>query len=336
MSDRDSWSPAREISPASTPTRMAVLAVTFLIIPALAAGPLPADTIESGTDAFTSPPPLAGSPTEVTLTLPQGFFGPGSDLITPTIQLEGEDLRLHTGGSLPADTLVERTETANLTCGGTAGPINIELVALDLRSTDPIPVTFNGGPETQLWDLQVCLSSDRMNNPSEGMMTITQNCQEGGTFDSEIDVLGRFIFTRVSDGETVVLDPGPLKSFTTTGSFWVHDPMGIDALEVPGSVMVDRDCDGVFETAVQGTTNFYPGIQADPCSTCMPITDQTKTLVPTDHQAPEATHGVLLALGVAFTIPTLSQWGLILVAVLLALAGAWVLHRRRRAQAEAS
>jgi len=299
-----------------------VLAMTFLFV--LSTGAAGGDNILAGTDAFVTEP----ASTEATVPFPADHFGTGSDPFVVTIQFQGEDLKTANWNIIPADTLVERQMDANIQCGESA-QIDIELVALDLVSTTPIIVPFDGNTRTELWNVRACVS---LANPSLGTMTINHDCLDGGTFSSQLQVIPRFVFTRISDGATETWDDGTiLKDFSADG-FWVHDPMQLRAVRIPTGTVVDGDCDGSFETTLQGTTNFFPGIRPDPCMTCMPVTDVTKTLEPTPHETPDDdTHQVEPALGRIFKIPTLSGWALILVALLLALTGAWGIYRRRQA-----
>jgi hypothetical protein len=278
--------------------------------------------VDPGIDLLVTPPGtfIDFSPTPI----PADFFDPGSDPFTGTVNLLGQPFPQIP----PADTIVERLQTANVTCG-TSDTIDIELVALSLTSVQPITVTFNGGSTPEMWDVQVCVSSAV---PSTGTMTINHECPEGGTFSSVLSVVPKFVFTRLSDGALRVLDPGDTKRFTADG-FWVHDPMGLPVLTSPG-VQVDGDCDGALDAVLPGTSNFFAGIQQLPCNSCTPMTElPAKILTPTPHVAPNSEHGVEIAQGVppgVPAIPTLSALGLAGIVLLLSVAGAWALYRRRK------
>ena len=80
---------------------------------------------------------------------------------------------------------------------GTSVMVDVQIVALNLVSVEPITVTFNDGQESEEWDVQVCLSS--FPQPM-GEMTITLDEEDCGTFDSTIPILPKFTFIRRSQG----------------------------------------------------------------------------------------------------------------------------------------
>ena len=161
--------------------------------------------------------------------IPADFFGPGSDPFVGVVQLRGEPLVTHPRCPLDdlsnADTLVERLGDAVLPPEPSFDTIPIEIVELSLVSIEPITVTY-GGTNDELWDLEVDLSPSV---PSQGTMTIRKEHPNGGTFDSDFQVVPQFIFTKVSNPTEVrVLDTGLFGGgvqFFTPGIPWVyHDP----------------------------------------------------------------------------------------------------------------
>ena len=86
-----------------------------------------------------------------------------------------------------ADTIVQRKEPANVPVLPGAAMIPIELVALQLMSVNP--VDLDPGLGVDLHSLFVTLQKVRGGPASLGMMNITFNDPNGGTFDSFFDVV---------------------------------------------------------------------------------------------------------------------------------------------------
>jgi hypothetical protein len=100
------------------------------------------------------------------------------------------------------DTIVERLGIAVLPSVGSSDVIDIEIVALSLKSIDPITVTYNGGQSPELWDVDVCLSASQVT----GNMLVNKTHPDGGTFDSDLPIVPLFVFSRQSDSAERVLD----------------------------------------------------------------------------------------------------------------------------------
>ena len=169
-----------------------VLASMFLVVSGALAAPIPA-----GDDGFAVP---AGPNNFFTASIPADFFEPGSDPFDGTVFFEG-----YTGG---IDTVVRRLDsTIDLDPPPTTDTIDIELVALHLKSIDPIDIITAGQPES--WDVEVGLSGEPLPIPP-GEMTITKTHPNGGTFFSTFWVQPLFTFTRVVPvGDDIrVLDTG--------------------------------------------------------------------------------------------------------------------------------
>ena len=173
--------------------------------------------VQSGSDAWTTPPghssqDFSGNP------IPAGFFGPGSEPFGGEIPFVGVPIDPALLGSI--DTLVNRLQDANLTGPGSSATVDIQIVALNLVSSDPITVVTNGNPT--LWDVQVTLG----NCPQGiGSMTITQNDVHGGNFDSVLPVTPLFVFTPVGGGSPVQLNgcnvnPPIVINMTATDASW--------------------------------------------------------------------------------------------------------------------
>ena len=63
--------------------------------------------------------------------------------------------------------------------------VEVEVVALNLKSTDPIEVTYNGGQDPEYWNVAVDLS---VVTPPPGTITAVKMHCNGGTYTSELHV----------------------------------------------------------------------------------------------------------------------------------------------------
>jgi hypothetical protein len=194
-----------------------------------------ADDVLLGWDLFVTP-----APTQATSSwnfasnpLPAGFFDPGSDPFSGTVQFQGEPLGPTYGPVGPTDTIVERKETAFLPGVGSSDTVPIEIVALNLVSIQPITVTYGPNPPEQ-WDVRLSLT----NSPT-GTMMISHTVAEGGVFASFFTVQPKLTFTR--HGDLAERDTNRIDNLTQTSSVqWSHDAPH-DAVTVPE------------------TSNFFPG-----------------------------------------------------------------------------
>jgi hypothetical protein len=122
--------------------------------------------------------------------IPADFFEPGSD------PFDGQVFFAGSGTGPCGDMLVERKDILSLPDPlPSPDTVDIEIVALSLRSVNPITVTYNGGMDPELWDVDVDLS---VTPQSAGSLTVTRTHENGGVFDSVLPVIPRFTFTRVA------------------------------------------------------------------------------------------------------------------------------------------
>lgn len=204
--------------------------------------------------------------------IPAGFFlsesGAESQSFTGLMNLKGlpfgADSDPHTPPS--ADTVIWRSHDP-ATCDCPAPPpqdmMTVRMYALSLESTSPITIDYDRGPPED-WDVVVRLSC--VADQPEGTLTATYQSCNGGTFVSSFEVLPRFDFTRVSDGEAVTLDTGDpangLEGYllTTSSTYLCELPGG------PGPG------DGGPGFVPDGTEHNKPGGRhtADPCYSCYP------------------------------------------------------------------
>ena len=324
-----------------------IISVSVMFAFAAASAPAVADDILAGIDLLTTPPGDSYTDAFNTdvggIAIPAGFFGLGSDPWSGRIDLEGKPFTFKPEGPCleDADTIVRRLEDATfLGCGpGFPVEIDIEIVALNLVASQPITVTFNGGQDSQQWDVRLCVDPTLQ---TPGTMTLRHDCAPlpGGTFDSVLPVKATVIFTHAE--QQVTLAPNIEDIFTVLSGFWVHQSGISDVTEVGPGAIVNSKC-GVF-TLTEGTTNFVPGIGA-----WGPEPDEQKKELNAE-QAALAAHGVLPAQDpvdssggpgggpngipdsceAGASIPTVSEWGMIVLTVLLLTAGAVLVGRRRR------
>jgi len=241
--------------------------------------------------------------------IPADFFGPGSDPYDPPIDFVGDPL-----GPGTIDTIIRRLEDAALPNCGDSDTIAIEIVALSLTSTVPITVTFNGGQDPEEWDVQVDLSTEPQ---STGSMTIRHGCTAGGDFDSSLPVLPRLTFSKVAD---------PI--------FSLELDFGLNGID--GFVVEDINA-GWNHTGSgpAGSTNFFPGAVPPNCTCTAPICGDNLVNQPSedcDGTDDAACPGECLpdCYCPDDGIPTVSEWGIAVMALLL-LVGAKVYFSRRRA-----
>ena len=88
-------------------------------------------------------------------------------------------------------------------------PVSVpaQIVALSLKSTEPIIIGFSDG-HTEAWNVHVALSSVP---PAYGWLTVTRTHCHGGTFTTDsLPAQPLFAFVRVSDQRELILDSGLL------------------------------------------------------------------------------------------------------------------------------
>lgn len=226
------------------------------------------------------------------------FFGPGSDPFDGGIP--GDQTSLDPTPDCPGpqgDTsiLIERLDIALLPLVGSSDVIDTEIIAMSLVSSDPIVVTYNGGLNPELWDVEITLSPL---TPSTGQMTIRHEVPEGGTFDAEFLLQPHFKFTRVSDGEVRELEGAGLYEdlISVSNVPWVYEASNV--------------------TCPSCASNFIPGHNG-------------VNKVPYTYSGLKSQHTVQCAC-LQTPIPTLSQWGLLVALTVLLTAGACTIARHRR------
>jgi len=138
--------------------------------------------------------------------VPAGFFGTGSQQYAGLVPLVGVPVNPAVSDT---DTIIHRNQDVI-----TPGSTSITMTALNLKSINPITVSYTDG-HTESWGVRVNLSDFKT---SGGSMSFS----DGGTFDSSLSVYPKFTFTRVSDGAVKVLDTGGSGLTASSASVPVH------------------------------------------------------------------------------------------------------------------
>jgi len=160
--------------------------------------------------------------------IPADFFFPGSDPWTGHIELYGDFINITFGD---AGTVFQRWGVpigpdADVPTNGT---VDLEIIELDLVSTMPITVTSNGVDHGE-WNVAVNLSDAQALLPF-GALTATKTHENGGTFDTWLEVQPKLTFTKVGEPEEqIVWDTGdgeieerPPLVFESMLTPWVHE-----------------------------------------------------------------------------------------------------------------
>lgn len=190
--------------------------------------------------------------------LPAGFFDRRSARFEGRVPFQGVPIRTFRGRKVGnADTVVARTKMPKLSGPfPRRGTAEIELVELSLASAEPLKVTV--GDSTQLWDVKLLLSKKR---PRSGKMTIVQQNERGGVFDSEFRVLPLLKFVRRGDKAERTLDVGAMK-LGQAGT----QRMTLKATSVPWATKAPAN-------AVSLSEGFFPGVKID-TGVAVPVTIQ--------------------------------------------------------------
>ena len=214
-------------------------------------------SIPAGFDLFESNPGAGNTFIDTTNSPVSGSsFDIGCSDFAGNIDLEGVPIPSFDPGSGPVSPL-EPTDTIVERLPPDAGPfpdtIEIEIVALELKSISPITVTGCIVGQSPDWDVRVTLSTST--TQPTGTMTIRHESTDGGTFDSTLPVIPRLEFTRVSDSQFFALDPAPQLDFSVLDVPWCHTP---EPLNSPSG-------HDVVENSLN--TDFFPSISCEE-STC--------------------------------------------------------------------
>ncbi|HEX2254521.1 MAG TPA: hypothetical protein VHQ65_14725 [Thermoanaerobaculia bacterium] len=228
-------------------------AVVLLTLPASAL------TARDGMDLFVTP---GGGQTTVDLSLfpLDQAFGQGATASPSLLPLKGKPI----AGLGNTDTVVHRISDVTLSGGGTSGTTAIELVGLRLVSERTVAITVAN--QTTHWNVEVGLSNLASSN---GWMTIQQNTSQGGTFDTNFNVVPRLRFSRAGAAD-VIIDCGASNTLcrpmtlSSSNSSWVSsdgafDPSTAGVPSIANNTAFDGDGDGSADDSFAGGTNFFAG-----------------------------------------------------------------------------
>lgn len=190
--------------------------VALLMVGLLLAGlpsPALAGPVRGGLDYFRTFPNSGHSFSQDPI--PADFFDPGSAPFVGGFFMTG--VPLDPGGTGSADIIVRRVETARFSHPfPSSDTVPIEIVALSLRSTSPITVTYLTW--TEMWDVTVTLPPGAQ---PQGSMSLTHVTNDFGTWDAILPVLARYTFTRRGDGAVRTLDAS-IGNLTAQNVRWEH------------------------------------------------------------------------------------------------------------------
>ncbi len=210
--------------------------------------------------------------------LPLDFFGgPAGQFLQ--VQLEGNPF--FPGG---VDTIVERLEPADVQNVGEFATVEIELVALQLQSVQPVDI------QGTLFDVQVIGGSNSGIPQQPGQMTINREHEFGGTFNSELPVQAELTFTEVGN---------PTNQFQVPfQDLFVLDPLNLGSWAIEPAAGDPRLVDPTLSSSFP-SGGFFPGV--DHPDDCL----GTKVL--TQEEAMLAAHGVLPAMIAEAVAPGVKQ-----------------------------
>lgn len=191
-------------------TKFATALIFTSIVSFLVGGTANATGVAAGNDVWQTPSGNGTHHDFAGMPIPAGFFDPGSDPFAGDVPLEG-------AGTGCNDTVIRRLVPAAPLPVGAQATISIEILELNLLSTDPINVGNSGE-----WDMQVTLTPGPQ---PTGSMTIKHQTLHGGTYDANFGVCARATFTRVlAPFDVLFLDlcPGDEVQIGAIDAPWTH------------------------------------------------------------------------------------------------------------------
>jgi len=156
-------------------------------------------TVQPGVEFYYCEPGLSTFEFSGPTTIPQGFFGPGSEPFVGTVAFSGQVITTYPGcmGDLGlAHVLLHRTESADLPFPGTTDQVPLEVVGFSLLSVSPVEVEFQSGIP-QLWNVSWEESDE---SSSETLIQLFEFLDESLTYrHNQIPSRPRLVFERLSD-----------------------------------------------------------------------------------------------------------------------------------------
>jgi len=206
---------------------------------------------------------------QVNMTLHGDFFDPGSDpVILMQVPLQGKELSTQPSHLLdPGDTVFELLPVEH----EPTNTFGLRVVALHLEGRKPVTVTYQGGADPELWNVEVCLPKAKQPGGIVQLAppVIPDWC--GSTFKYSLTVQPRLLFTRQRDHAQRVLEPGEEGSLgLVAGGHWLdrgrtyaNEVSFVETGGDPGGA-IDINCDDVFdqdEEGIEASSNLILGAQ---------------------------------------------------------------------------
>lgn len=189
-------------------------------------------------------------------------FGPNSDpSIYPDFEVRVEPpiKSPYTPPEEGMSLILQRTSLASLPTSTppSQAVVPIEIVTMNLFSVDPIVVTYNGGQNAELWDVQINASATAQNT---GTMSVLRDQPDGGQLTLSLSVQPRLTFTRQRDGQQITQDGPPIETLTTT------TPVPWSYSQPEDAFLLVDPIGGLLQS------NFWPGATpGDPLAAIQPI-----------------------------------------------------------------
>jgi hypothetical protein len=199
--------------------------VLAVVISGVLATSAAAITVQPGLELYMCEPGQAAFVFDGPTTIPQGFFGPGSEPFVGTVIFSGVDISGYAGclgdfGS--THVILRRTEAADLPAPGTTDQVPLEAVGFSLLSISPIEVTYPGGIN-ELWRV----SWEESESSSGVLLQLFAFLDETLLYrNNEIPSRPHLFFLRLSDMSRREIDAGDVQwqsffdVFTAPGMPW--------------------------------------------------------------------------------------------------------------------
>jgi len=219
-----------------------------LVILALVAVPVAAQTIPAGIDVWTT---KNDGNTWVDFTdnpLPAGFFCAGSAPFAQVVKVKGLPIVTNPSGVLKqTDTVIQRLQSVTFDAAGN-GSTPIQARAICFQEKNLVTVTCGGSNTT--WSVRVRI------NPSVNAvtsMTIHKAAggAPGGTYDATVSIPGLVRFTNTATGQSTQ-DAAETISLSVTGAAWADHP-GNGGVTWTSPVTIAQACDSSPNVTVPGT-----------------------------------------------------------------------------------
>jgi hypothetical protein len=180
--------------------------------------------------------------------IPAGFFCPGSAPFTAKVAFQGVPLATDNLKALgKTDTIVQRLDDAVFDKRGTA-VTRTQVRALSLRSVTPL--------ETGCGKFDASVRLDGVQPITQ--MVIRRENEKGGTFSGPLWLNVKVSFTPVGRASHEALEIPLAVRFRDNLRYpWRAKSI---APELAGFVRVDTDGDGILDTYLPGTSNFFAGV----------------------------------------------------------------------------